>query len=192
MKFRKLHGCVAAIGAIIFTSCTNKETTVNILTDNSSPEVVDANVQVNLRAIARKGNTTENVDSLSQDSTTLFDCYRWNRNFKGTTEMIDEEGEPFELNISITLQDSSTDDYTGGIVICVDEENFVEATVRGHAEGNHIIIYYVENVENTTGDLFKDGDKLVLFELADGEYQASWYSPMHRFVDESTVTVIDD
>lgn len=181
---------IAATLAI--SSCSNKENAPAVFSSYMSPNVVDGNTHSELAKVTKKMKVIEEADTLVTDSVAAIDCYRWNQEYLACTNMLNEEdGETFSLNIQITLQESpKTGEYNGGLLLYVDEENFVEAAVVGLAEGNHITVYYQEDRENTTGTLFKHNDKLVKFEILEGEITASWYAPMHNFVDESTVISI--
>lgn len=177
----------------VIYSCGNKENTPAVFSSYITPNVVDAKKNTELKKITTQYQQKNATDSIDTDSISEpIDCYRWNHEYNASTKMINEEdGTPFDLNILITLQETrNSDEYEGGMVLYVDEENFVEAAVVGLAEGNHIIVYYKEDRENTTGTLFKHNDKLVMFEVTTGEILASWYTPMHDFVDESTVISI--
>lgn len=197
MKKNKLRLKVAAGSIVLFmalTSCTKTDDKVVVITDTpTSPDMTDINIHGKVNRAAMKGmrdaNGAEIGDSLDNDSTdfSLVDCYRWDGEIHGKTLVVNEaDGSEYEMNILITLLPSSTNIYEGGLVLYIDEDNFVEAVVRGEAEGNHITIYYVQDRANTTGDLFTDGDKLCFYEVHNGEYSANWYKAMHRFVNEST------
>lgn len=185
-------GSAALILAL--ASCTKTDDKVVVITDTpSSPDMNDINIHGKVNKAALKGmqdaNDSENGDSLDNDSTdfSLVDCYRWDGEIHGKTQVVnDADGSEYDMNILITLLPSSSNIYEGGLVLYIDDDNFVEAVVRGEAEGNHITIFYVQDRANTTGDLFNDGDKLCFYEVHNGEYSANWYKPMHRFVNEST------
>lgn len=173
-----------------FVSCTKNEDRVVAISDVVTPTVVDPGTKSKLTAITNRRNQQLANDSLQNDSVSVG-CYRWDNEYYASTKVTNEaNGVQYDMNVIITLKEDETDKYSGGMVLYVDEENFVEAYVEGEAEGNHITLYYVEDEENTTGDIFKDHDKLVLFELSEGEYSASWYKSMHRFVNETTVISI--
>ncbi len=193
-RFKLYQVAVLTVSAVTVSSCGGKENAPVFFSSHVTPNVVDAKQNTELKKVTARYQQTSEIDTLATDSMpdSLVDCYRWGHEYNASTKMINEEdGMPFDLNILITLQETrKEDEYEGGMVLYVDEENFVEATVVGLAEGNHINIYYKEDRENTTGTLFKHNDKLVMFEIADGEIAASWFSPMHDFVDESTVISI--
>lgn len=192
MKRLKLK---VALGSALFmslASCTKNEDKIAVFNETITPNVVDAGAPSKLTAITRQRNRELAQDTTSVDSTEMIGCYRWDSEYYATTRVRnDVDNSEYDMNVMITLQPTNDDRiYTGGILLYVDEENFVEAYVEGQAEGNHITIFYVEDEENTTGDLFSEHDKLALFELSEGEYSASWYKPMHRFVNETTVISI--
>lgn len=176
--------------ALIFLalSCTKQSDKVNIITGSPTPATVEMDGQSQLTSIVKRNQGSE-ADTLSSDSLLVnIECYRWDGEFHASTQVVNEEDNSvYDLNILITLYNTTNNDYEGGLVLYIDEENFVEAVVRGKAEGNRITIYYVESEENSTENLFKDGDKLVQYELVNGEFSASWYKSMHRFVNEHTV-----
>ncbi len=180
----------SALITMLFSSCAKNEDRVVVLNDVVTPNVVDPGAKSKLTAITNRRMKEQENDSIQNDSSAL-DCYRWDSEYYASTKVVnDADNSVYDMNILITLSEGKDNLYTGGMVLYVDEENFVEAYVEGKADGNHITLYYVEDEENTTGDLFKEHDKLVLFELSNGEYAANWYKPMHRFVNESTVISI--
>lgn len=191
---------------LCMVSCANKDDKVIVIGDITASNISETEVPKTL-SVAKKKKA--NIDTLSIDSLALdsmaYDsllhqdlefgkniaCYNWGGEYIASSQIkSDIDNSEYEINILITLLNSPSSDYIGGLVLYVDEENFVEAVIKGKAEGNHITLYYEEDNQNTTGDLFKDGDKLVTFELSSGEYVASWYKAMHRFVNESTVISI--
>ncbi len=181
---------VGVVLTTVFVSCTKNEDRVVAISDVVTPSVVDPGTKSKLTAITNRRNQQLANDTLQNDSMSVG-CYRWDSEYYASTKVTNEaNGSLYDMNIIITLKEDETDKYSGGMVLYVDDENFVEAYVEGEAEGNHITLYYVEDEENTTGDIFKDHDKLVLFELSEGEYSASWYKAMHRFVNETTVISI--
>lgn len=178
---------------LFLTACSGKEETATIFSKSAQIGVVDAPAPKALSKAVRRARINETADSLLNDSTQLqMDaCYRWDREFSATTQLNDNDGNPVELHLLITLGEPRGNHYMGGIVLYVDETTFVEAELEGVAEGNHITIYYVESENNTTGDLFDDHEKLVTFTIEQGEYTASWYKTMHQFINETTVIAIN-
>lgn len=174
---------------LLVLSCTKKEDNVVIITGSPTPTTVDADNNNPLTSLVKKEISKAEIDSLANDSLSAdYDCYQWEGQLHASSKVFNEEDNTeYELNILISLYHSSGNHYEGGMVIYVDEENFIESVVRGEADGNQITIYYVENEENTTGSIFKNDDKLVNYVLSGGEYAANWYRPMHRFVNETTV-----
>ena len=195
-RFKLIRGVTVKVLSIctLFAmfSCANKEQSIPIFSDNGSLQINNPNTKSKLNAIAKKHLEELAADSLANDSinNSISECYRWDREFQAVTKMTNEDGSEFEMNIIIDLDLVEDDQYAGSLVLYIDDDNYVEAAISGKAEGNHINIYYVENKENTTRDLFKDKDKLVKFELADGEYSASWYESMANFVDDNTILSI--
>lgn len=177
----------------VLASCSGKEESSTYFSRDASINVVDAPAKKALTKAARRAHIDEVADSIPADSLASSPdaCYRWDREFTASTPLNDNDGNPVELHMLITLNEPQGNHYFGGIVLFVDESTFVEAELEGIAEGNHITIYYVESDANTTGELFKDREKLVTFTIEDGEYTASWYAPMHQFVNESTVIAIN-
>lgn len=176
--------------AVLCTSCTKHEDRVIVLTETVSPSVGDMGENSKLISVVRRQQQAQANDTLSTDSANV-ECYQWEGEYQACTKVENDVDHSFyEVNILINLLNSSNQIYEGGMVLYIDEENFVEAVIRGVSEGNHITLYYVDTEENTTGDLFHDGDKLVQFELFEGEYAANWYKAMHRFVNETTVISI--
>lgn len=181
---------------LVFTlaSCAKQEEKAVVITDVPTPDVTLPQVDTRMTHIVKRSLAQqEEADTLATDSTDFasVDCYLWEGEIHASTRVMNEvDNSVYDLNVLITLLPSATEHYEGGLVLYTDEENFIEAVIRGEAEGNHITIYYVEDSSNTTEDLFKDGDKLVTCEILDGEYSANWYKPMHRFVNETTVISI--
>lgn len=192
MRIKIVAGSTLLLMSLL--SCAKQEEKVVVLTDVPTPHVSNPHVNTNVTHIVKR-TLRENAvaDTLAADSTDFssIDCYRWDGEIHGITKIVNkDDNSTYDLNILITLLPSATEKYEGGMVLYIDEENYIEAVVKGEAEGNHIIIYYVEDPSNTTGDLFENGDKLVYYEILEGEYSANWYKPMHRFVNETTVISI--
>lgn len=133
-----------------------------------------------------EGQLPADTDSIAHDTIIATQCYRWDREFRASTQALDEDGKPFEYNIFINLQPSISDLYQGEMTLCADNYEILTVLVEGHAEGNHITMYYVEELDTET-NVFAPNDKLVKVELVDGNYEASWYRPMHNFVDGNTI-----
>lgn len=193
MKIKNVTGSTLLI--LTLASCAKQEEKAVVITDVPTPNVSLPQVESRMTHIVKRtlAQQQEETDTLAMDSTDFadIDCYLWEGEIHATTRVMNEvDNSVYDLNVLITLLPSATDHYDGGLVLYTDEENFIEAVIRGEAEGNHITIYYVEDSTNTTEDLFKDGDKLVTCEILDGEYSANWYKPMHRFVNETTVISI--
>lgn len=178
---------------IVLVSCSGKEDNATFFSRDVSIGIVDAPSNRALSKAAKRAHIDDTLDSITSDSlvSVLDACYRWDREFSASTPLNDNDGNPVELHLLITLAEPHGNHYLGGMVLFVDESNFVEAELEGIAEGNHITIYYLESDANTTGDLFKNHEKLVTFSIEDGEYTASWYAPMHQFVNESTIIAIN-
>lgn len=178
---------------LVMISCSGKEESASFFSRDVSIGVVDAPAKKALTKAARRAHIDNQNDSIPSDSivNVLDACYRWDREFTASTPLKDNDGNPVELHMLITLNEPRGNHYFGGIVLYVDESTFVEAELEGIAEGNHITIYYIESDANTTGDLFSDHEKLVTFTIENGEYTASWYAPMHQFVNESTIIAIN-
>lgn len=175
---------------LLLLSCTKKENNVGVFSETARLRTGDNTKHTELRHVVNRHLRKSEVDTLAVDSTQLIACYEWDHEYQAKTRITEETGEEYELRIFITLLEPVGNDYEGGLVLYIDEENFVEATVRGHAEGNHITVYYVESEQNTTEDIFRDGDTLVDFALENGEYTASWHKPMHPFVNNYTTISI--
>lgn len=190
-KALKRNTAASGVALIVsLASCTKQADQVTILTGSPTPTSSDIDNNTQLTKVVKKQQAKEQVDSLALDSAanSAIDCYRWDGEIQASSQVLNEaDNTVYDLNILITLYNVMGTHYEGGMVLYVNEDDFVEAVVRGESEGNHITLFYVEDEANTTGDIFKDGDKLVMYELQNGEYSASWYKAMHRFVNETTV-----
>ncbi|MBQ0049602.1 MAG: hypothetical protein KBT12_05130 [Bacteroidales bacterium] len=172
-------------------ACTKKENEVKVFSETARLRTGDNTKHTELKGVVNRHLRQEANDSLATDSAAIpIACYEWDHEYQAKTKIEEENGDEYELRVYITLLEPRGNEYEGGLVLYIDEENFVEATIRGHAEGNHISIFYVESEQNTTDDIFKDGDKLVDFALENGEYTASWHTPMHPFVNNFTTIAI--
>lgn len=175
----------------LLLSCTKKENEVTVFSETARLRTADNTKHTELKRVVNRHLQKNDSDSLAVDSVAeALACYEWDHEYQAKTKIEEENGEEYELRVYITLLEPRGNEYEGGLVLYIDEENFVEATIRGHAEGNHISIFYVESEQNTTDDIFKDGDKLVDFALENGEYTASWHKPMHAFVNNYTTIAI--
>ena len=192
MKIKKVTS--SALLIMTLASCAKQEEKAVVITDIPTPNVNYPHVDSHMtHAVKQSMKQEELADTLTEDTTTFsnVDCYLWDGDIHASTPVMTEvDHSVYDLHVLITLLPSATNHYEGGLILYTDEENFIEAVIRGEAEGNHVTIYYIEDPSNTTEDLFKDGEKLVCCEILDGEYSANWYKPMHRFVNETTVISI--
>lgn len=192
MKIKKVTS--SALLIMTLASCAKQEEKAVVITDIPTPNVNYPHVDSHMtHAVKQSMKQEELADTLTEDTTTFsnVDCYLWDGEIHASTKVMNEvDNSVYDLHVLITLLPSATNHYEGGLILYTDEENFIEAVIRGEAEGNHVTIYYIEDPSNTTEDLFKDGEKLVCCEILDGEYSANWYKPMHRFVNETTVISI--
>lgn len=192
MKIKKVTS--SALLIMTLASCAKQEEKAVVITDIPTPNVNYPHIDSHMtHAVKQSMKQEELADTLTEDTTTFsnVDCYLWDGEIHASTKVMNEvDNSVYDLHVLITLLPSATNHYEGGLILYTDEENFIEAVVRGEAEGNHVTIYYIEDSSNTTEDLFKDGEKLVCCEILDGEYSANWYKPMHRFVNETTVISI--
>lgn len=157
---------------------------------NEMPAISDAKTEKGLISASPivKKHLQDGVADTTEVDPSLPDCYVWSNTYLATTAVEDEEGDQFELYIAITLKEYENDDYTGTIHIYLSgcEDQMFKGTVKASARQNYVTVYFDENVDGME-EMFRKGDKLVRFEIAYGEYVASWFEPMNDYVDEYTI-----
>lgn len=185
------------LGALLFlVSCNNSPENNEQTHNDNSTQAVPGNSKSkadSLPTTAAKSDKTkkqreedtESIKSLNDD----LECYDWNNTYIATTMVEDEEGDQFELYICINLNNTEKqNEYKGEIKMFLSgcEDQTFSGTVSAKAEYNHVTVYFDKNLEGME-DMFNHDDKLVMFEIAYGEYVASWFAPMHDYVDEYTL-----
>lgn len=190
--FMKLF-CYCFVSFLLFAACqakteqaddTNVITETSLVNDMNSGSSLSARKSLSEVAASKK---VEQTDSLDIDANSSV-SYVWANTYLATTDVVSQEGDHFELHIAITLKEDEGDDYTGTINMFLSgcEDEMFRGTVKAKAEHNYVTVYFDEDVDGMD-EMFNQGEKLVKFEIAYGEYVASWFNAMTPYVDEYTV-----
>lgn len=194
MKQKNIHSFIAAIATlIIICSCSAKESDVTAGGDQDVvPSIVDASNNASLKYAVNGqygfgGQYANSIDSTGLQTETdsmLIGCYKWDHKYKTKTRIVPEDGsDPYYIQITIVLQeDEEVNKYYGLMELYITEEQCAQVFVKGESCGNHVDVYYVEDPEDVSDKLFRDKDKLVRFELSEGMYEASWFTPMRNYI----------